>query len=323
MMMKHGMVAAFAAVACAWGASGEIKVGIIGCDTSHTIAFTKVMNVDKPDFAEGFRVVAAHKWGSRDIVSSTNRYPKYVAQMKEMGVEMCETIDDLLSKVDAVCLETNDGREHLWQAEKVFQAKKRVFIDKPIAQDYAHAKAIVDLGRKYGAEYFSTSTLRYAPANAAARASGTKFSSMIFFAPSPVEEQGTHSRYVWYGIHAFETMMTVMGSGADKVRAYTAGVNDFVTVTWGDGRVANLKLDQKSWNYGGYAFPPKGAPVSLEGPKGYEPMLKAAILPFFKTGIMPVPHEETLELFAIMEAAAKSHAEGGREVALSEITGVK
>ena len=314
------------AVACAVAAlaglaSAETKVGIIGCDTSHTLAFTKIMNVDKPDFAEGFRVVAAHKWGSRDIVSSTNRYPKYIVQMREMGVEMCETIDDLLAKVDVVCLETNDGREHLWQAEKVFKAKKRVFIDKPIAQDYPHAKAIVDLGRKYGAEYFSTSTLRYAPANAAARESGTKFSSMIFFAPSPIEEQGTHSRYVWYGIHAFETMMTVLGPGAVTVRAYTAGGNDFVTVTWGDGRVANLKLDQKSWNYGGYAFPPKGAPVALEGPSGYEPMLKNAILPFFRTGVVPVPHEETLEMFAIMDAAAKSHAEGGREVKLSEITG--
>ena len=310
---------AHALFACA--ASAEIKVGMIGCDTSHTLEFTRVMNVDKPDFAAGFRVAAAHKWGSRDIFSSTNRYPKYIARMREMGVEMCETIDDLLAKVDVVCLETNDGREHLWQAEKVFKAKKRVFIDKPIAQDYPHAKAIADLGRKYGAEYFSTSTLRYAPANAAARASGAKFTSMIFFAPSPVEVQGTHSRYVWYGIHAFETMMTVMGTGAERVRAYTAGVNDFVTVTWGDGRVASLKLDQKSWNYGGYAFPPTGAPVALEGPKGYEPMLKAAILPFFKTGVAPVPHKETLEIFAIMDAAAKSHAEGGREVLVTEVTG--
>ena len=39
------------------------------------------------------------------------------------------------------------------------------------------------------------------------------------------------------------------------------------------------------------------------------------------TGVVPVPHEETLEMFAIMDAAAKSHAEGGREVKLSEITG--
>ena len=320
-MDKMGIAALLVSAGLVAVASGETKVGIIGCDTSHTIAFAKTLNVDKPAFAADFRVTAAHKWGSKDIVSSTNRYEKYIAQLKEMGVEMCETVDDLLAKVDVVCLETNDGREHLWQAEKCFQARKRVFIDKPIAQDYPHAKAIYDLGRRYGAEYFSTSTLRYADSNAVARASGVRFASCLFFAPSPLETQGTHSRYVWYGIHAFETAMTVMGRGAASVRAYTAGVNDFVTITWADGRVANLKLDQKSWNYGGYAFPPKGKPVALCGPKGYEPMLENAILPFFRTGVVPVPHEETLEIFAIMDAAAKSHAEGGREVALTEITG--
>ena len=41
----------------------------------------------------------------------------------------------------------------------------------------------------------------------------------------------------------------------------------------------------------------------------------------WKDGRVAVPREETLEIFAIMDAAAKSHAEGGREVRLSEITG--
>lgn len=300
-------------------AHAETKVGIIGCDTSHTLAFTKTLNVAKPDFAAGFRVTCAHKWGSKDIVSSTNRYEKYIAQLMDMGVEMCETVDDLLAKVDVVCLETNDGREHLWQAEKCFKAKKRVFIDKPIAQDYPHAKAIYDLGKKYKAEYFSSSTLRYASANAAARACGTNFASCVFYAPCPLEAQGTHSRYVWYGIHAFETVMTVMRGGAASVRAYSAGSCDFATITWTDGRIANLKLDRTPWGYGGWAFPGDAEPLPLCGPEGYEPLLKGTILPFFKTGVVPVPHEETLEIFAIMDAAAKSQAEGGREVAVSEI----
>lgn len=297
------------------------RVGIIGCDTSHTIAFTQVMNVKKPDYAEGFRVVAAHKWGSKDIASSTNRYEKYIAQLKDMGVEMCETIDDLLAKVDVVCLETNDGREHLWQAEKVFRSGKRVFIDKPIAQDYPHAKAIVELGRKYNAKYFSTSTLRYVPENVLARTNGAEYASCVFSAPSPLEVQGTHSRYVWYGIHGYETVMTVMRRGAERVRTVSAGNSDIVTITWKDGRLAVLKLDRKEGAYGGYAFKRDGEPVVLKGPWGYEPMLKNAIIPFFRTGVVPVEPEETLELFAIMDAAAKSHAEGGREVKIAEITG--
>ena len=126
------------------------KVGIIGLDTSHAIAFTKIMNVDKDPGVAGFRMVAAYQWGSKDIVSSTNRYPKYIAEVQKMGVEVVPTIDELIAKVDVVCLETNDGREHLWQAEKVFQAGKPVFIDKPIAHNLHDAIKIHDAGKKYG-----------------------------------------------------------------------------------------------------------------------------------------------------------------------------
>ena len=63
-----------------------VRVGIIGLDTSHAVAFTKIMNVDKDPGVAGFRMVAAYQWGSKDIVSATNRYPKYSAQVREMGV---------------------------------------------------------------------------------------------------------------------------------------------------------------------------------------------------------------------------------------------
>ena len=122
------------AVTSVFGAYAETKVGIIGLDTSHATAFTKIMNVDKDPSVAGFRVTAAYKWGSKDIASCTNRYEKHIPQMEEMGVEIVDSIDELLAKVDVVCLETCDGREHLAQAEKVFASGKRVFIDKPCAR---------------------------------------------------------------------------------------------------------------------------------------------------------------------------------------------
>ena len=66
-------------------ARAETKVGIIGLDTSHAIAFTKIMNVTKDPAVAGFRVTYAYQWGSKDIASATNRYPKYIAQMKEIA----------------------------------------------------------------------------------------------------------------------------------------------------------------------------------------------------------------------------------------------
>src|SRR5699024_4758953 len=86
------------------------RVGIIGLDTSHAVAFTKELNQKKPEFADGYQVVAAYPRGSLTIKSSYSRIPKYTESVKKMGVEIVGSIDELLDKVDVVLLETNDGR---------------------------------------------------------------------------------------------------------------------------------------------------------------------------------------------------------------------
>ena len=299
-----------------------IKVGIIGLDTSHVVRFTEVMNVKKPAFAQDCRMVAAYQWGSKDIVSATNRYPAYIRQVKEMGVEVVPSIDELLAKVDAVCLETNDGREHLWQAEKVFRSGKPCFIDKPIAHDYADARKIYDLGKRLNARYFSSSALRYSTIAQDCRNGkhGRVLGAQVY-SPSPLEVQGTHSRFTWYGIHGFEPLMTVMGVGVESVIAVNNGPDDVTILKYADGRLGTVRSRQKAWDYGGTIFLEKGKPLTLDPAyEGYEPLLKR-ICQFFRSGEVPVAPEETLELFAIMEAAERSIRDGGREVKLAEVMG--
>ena len=43
------------------------------------------------------------------------------------------------------------------------------------------------------------------------------------------------------------------------------------------------------------------------------------IIKFFQTGVAPVSPEETIELFAFMEAADESKRRGGQPVKLSEV----
>ena len=299
------------------------KVGIIGLDTSHAIAFTKIMNVDKDPGVDGFRMVAAYQWGSKDIVSSTNRYPKYIAQMKEMGVEIVPSVDDLLAKVDCVCLETNDGREHLWQAEKVFKAGKPCFIDKPLAHNLRDALKIHELGKKYGAKYFSASALRFSKVAKAARAGEYgKIRGAALMSPSPLEEQGTHNFYSWYGIHGFEPLVAIMGTGVEKVSCFRNETDDVINAVWSDGRMGELRLMRKSWVYSGYILPeePKDKKVpfiTFDGYPGYEPLLRE-IIRFFRTGVSPITPDECLEVMAFMEAAEMSAKRGGEPISLAE-----
>ncbi len=112
---------------------------------------------------ENFQVVAAYPYGSADIESSASRIPKYITEVKELGVEVVDSIASLLSKVDCVLLETNDGRLHLEQAVEVFRAGKPVFIDKPAGSNLAEVVAIYQAAEHYGVPVFSSSSLRFSP----------------------------------------------------------------------------------------------------------------------------------------------------------------
>ena len=189
-------------------AAGEsFRLGIIGLDTSHSVAFTKVFNAETPtdDPAEAellasFRVVAATPLGSLDIVSSTSRREKITAEVAATGVEVVDSIAALLPRVDGVLLETNDGRPHLYQARQVIAAGKPLFVDKPVAASLADVLTIYRLAEEANVPIFSSSTLRFAPAAAAVRA-GSVGPVLGCDASSPCGLEPTHPDLFWYGIH--------------------------------------------------------------------------------------------------------------------------
>ncbi|MGE0882482.1 MAG: Gfo/Idh/MocA family protein [Blastocatellales bacterium] len=304
-------------------AQETIKVGIIGTDTSHVPAFTKLLNDPKePGYIPGARVVAAFKGGSHDVESSHTRVERFATEIHEKyGVEIVGSIEELLTKVDAVLLESVDGRPHLAQVRPVFKAKKRVFIDKPFAGNYADAKEIVRLSRESGTPFFSTSSLRYAN-DVVAMKNDPKLGGItgaFAFSPSPTEPH--HPDLFWYGIHGVEMLYTLMGAGCETVtRTNTAGA-DVVTGKWKDGRVGTFRgIREGKQDYGAVAFGAKANAATTPPMKVDYRNLLVEIVKFFQTGTPPIPPEETLEIMAFMEAADLSKARNGAPVALAEIT---
>jgi hypothetical protein len=300
--------------------STTLKAGIIGLDTSHVVAFTKLLNAGdpKPETA-GVRVVAAYPGGSPDIPSSRNRVEGYTRELKEKyGVEIVGSIDELLAKVDVILLESVDGRPHLEQARPVFRARKPVFIDKPAAGSLADAIAIFDLARETGTPCFSSSSLRFGPGVASLR-KDPKLGGVVgcsTFGPCEIEEH--HPDLFWYGVHGVEALFTIMGTGCESVaRTHTEGT-DLVVGVWKGGRIGSFRGNRKSpYKFGGTAFGSKGiAPVGDYG--GYEPLV-VEIVKFFKTGKPPVSAEETIEIFAFMEAADESKRQGGKPVTIESV----
>lgn len=299
--------------------SKEARVGIIGLDTSHSVAFTKLLN--DPDAGSdlgGYKVVAAYPHGSNDIETSVSRIPKYTEEVKNLGVEVVDSIEELLKKVDVVLLETNDGRLHLEQAMPVFKAGKPLFIDKPVAASLSDAIAIFDAAKQYQVPVFSSSSLRYAK-NAQEIRQGKAIGKVLgadAFSPAKLEE--THPDLFWYGIHGVEMLFTVMNTGCKSVTRTHTEDTDVVVGTWNDGRIGTFRGGRSGKiGYGGNAFGEEG--VAEIGPyDGYRPLL-VEIIKFFRTGKAPVSPEETLEIYAFMEAADESKRRGGQSITLESV----
>lgn len=291
------------------------RVGIIGLDTSHSTAFAKALNAASPNpVYDGYRVVAAYPQGSKDIESSTKRVPAYTEEVKKLGVEIVGSIKELLTKVDVVLLETNDGRLHLEQALEVLKAGKRVFIDKPVAASLADTLAIYEASKKYKIPVFSASSLRYI--KGIESIDKKKVLGADTYSPAVLEK--THPDFFWYGIHGVETLYTVMGTGCKSVTRVSTPDTDIVVGIWADGRTGTFRGTRTGkHDYGGTVFTQDGNKIL--GPyAGYEPLL-VDIIRYFKTGEVPVTPEETIEIFAFMEAADESKRQGGKNVTLESV----
>ncbi len=311
-------------------ATRPIRVGLIGLDNSHAGAFTQLLNdSSRADYIPGARVIAAFKGGSPDVVASATRIEKFTAELRDKWqIELVDSIEELVRRVDAVIMNSVDGRVHLAQARPVIAAKKPLFVDKPFAASVKDALELARLARESGTPVFSASSLRFNDDVQAItrdpRVQDVK--GAITWGPATLEPH--HPDLFWYGIHAVEMLYTFMGPGCERVsRTHTPGA-DVVVGQWKDGRIGVVRgIRDGGSTYGQVVFGPKAivsappAPAASAAPvkrSSYHGLV-AEIVEFFRTGKPPVPLDVTVEIMAFMEAADVSKARNGAAVALDEL----
>lgn len=296
--------------------AADLRIGIIGCDTSHVPAFTETLNdTNSKPHIPGGKVVAAFRGGSLDIPESRNRVETYARLLREKyDVRLYDSIEELCRNVDAVLLESVDGRPHLEQVRPVLAAHKRVFIDKPMAGSLHDVIEIFRLAKEANVPVFSSSALRFAKDTQAIH-NGSLGRVIEAETYSPCEIEPHHPDLFWYGIHGVEALYTVMGTGCQTVqRGTTIDGKIEITGVWSGGRKGIYRQDK---GFHGTARGDKGE-ASAGSFDGYVPLVEQ-VMKFYQTGVAPVSPEETIEIFAFMEAADESKRQGGVPVKLSDV----
>lgn len=291
------------------------KIGLIGLDTSHVEAFTRILNDDKhPGHISGAKVVVAYPGGSKDIPLSNDRVAGFTKKLQdEFAVKIVDSPKAVAEACDLLFIETIDGRVHMDMLRQTIQCKRPTFIDKPLCNSSSEAREMFRMAREAGIPLMSCSSLRFSETLTAALADQQHGAIVGCDAFGPCSELPTPPGLFWYGIHTLEPIYRVMGTGCVEVQATRNADGEVIVGTWSDGRMASLRGMRKGHSkFGMTVHREKGfQQMDLAGGKRqlYEVMLEAILnsLPAGKSG---VPEEQTLELIRFMEAANESRLNG-------------
>ncbi|MBN1876032.1 MAG: Gfo/Idh/MocA family oxidoreductase [Anaerolineae bacterium] len=290
-----------------------LKIGIVGLDTSHCVAFTELFNDEHhPHHVPGARVVAAYPGGSEMFSLSRDRVQGFTKTLREKyDLKLYDMLSALIRDVDAILLESVDGRQHLEQFRQLAMGKP-VFIDKPLATSTAEARALLEIAEETHTPVMSASALRYAAGIANLVAPGAPALACEAYGPAPILED--YPGLFWYGIHSAEILFAMMGGGCRAVRALSYPAADIVIGEWADGRLGILNGTRiESHTFGCVVHRADGTRASVAGsdPPYYALLLKQ-VVSFLQTGVSPILPEETFEIIAFLEAADLSKAQGGK-----------
>ncbi len=244
-----------------------IRLGIVDFDSSHSIEFTRRFNhvgVDREQWVDGARVVAG--WpGSSEM--SPERIPGFTEQIAACDVELVESPEALIGKIDAVLVLSLCGAAHWERVRPFLEAGLPAFIDKPFACTTSDAEQIIHLAAKHNCVLFGSSALRFsAEIEAFQNRAGQLGRLHGAVSYGPAKRADGNPGLFHYGIHSTELLFCLMGPGCQRVSTgFTEGA-EVVTGYWKDGRVATLRGNrQGSTAYGFLAFCENGVvnqPVS-------------------------------------------------------------
>ncbi len=291
----------------------EIKIGMIGLDTSHCIEFTKSFQGDVPPEQKisGMRTVAAMRFPS--VFQAESGQDKRQQQLEQMGVKVTHSLEEAVRGMDAIMIEINDPALHLEYFRKVVELAPAVpmFLDKPLACDLTQGRQIIELARQKKVKMFSCSGLRFLPALEQARAEIPE--PLLCHMYGWFNKAAAGSSVVWYGVHAMEVIERTMGRGAQSVFCREDARGLVAIVQYPGGRRAVAELCMGLWDIGGrlqsadrcVQFRHPGGPFNLA--------MLLKLREFFQGGEPPVALEDMLEIQALEDAAERSLASGKEE----------
>lgn len=222
--------------------------------------------------------------------------------------------EEVIGEVDAVCITTDIGYEHVDRCRPFVEAGIPVFVDKPLTDNQKDLDIFIKWVKE-GKPIMSSSCMRYTKEYMPYRISTAELGDLRLII-KPMAK--TWERY---GIHAMEAVYPILGSGFVSVRNIGTGTDNLVTIKHKTG--VTVQIPQMLDLYGSFGdllIAGTASSVTVKSGDTYYSFKKQleAFVQYLRTGIRPFPFEETIELMKIIIAGIESKKQGGIEIPLLE-----
>jgi len=293
----------------------SIKLGIIGLDTSHSIAFSNLIHGDdKRDDLRDLQISACMRFPS--VFNSEESQDEREAQLEKWGIKVTRNFEEAVEGVDGILLEINDPALHLEYFTKAAELGKPIFLDKPLAGNIEDGRKILRIAEEKNVRVWSSSSLRFT--NEITKAVESTDEPVLCNVFGPMGQAAAGSSLIWYGVHSFEMLNTIMGKGAESVLAQEDKHGIVTIVSYSDERRGIVECNRDSRFYGGRVQDTKQlVPFNVDSSAGLYYNLLVKIKNFFVMGEIPVSLTDTYEILAMMVAAEQSVKSGKAEKVIS------
>ncbi len=227
--------------------------------------------------------------------------------------EVLDTPEEMIGKVDAVIVATDDGNEHVDRCRPFIEAGIPMFIDKPLVNKEEDLRTFVQW-REAGARFITSSSMRYCKEFEPYYKNRYELGELMYVCSTMAK------KYETYGIHALEAMYPLLGPGFVSVRNTGTYERTVVHIKHESGCNVNIIQGIGMVPHGMMLLGSAGA-ITLTAGDSYYAFKKQLDLfvHWLRTGEEPFPFAESVELMKLVIGGLRSREEGGREVLLSEI----
>jgi predicted dehydrogenase len=289
-----------------------LRVGIVGSDNSHALAYATLLNVEK---VAGNDARAVAIWGQE---------AERTKEVAEKG--KIETIvnhwEEMIGLVDAVFVEDRHGDLHAAHALPFLEKGLPVFVDKPLAISLDDAGRIIAAANASGAFLTSFSSLRVSESTVTlAEQAATIGEIRVAQFAGPCDFESVYGGAIFYATHVIEIALRLVGENLKSVSAIRAGKNVSVTAIWENEAIGTFSyLGDAQYHFHATLFGTEGLASNeiLANHAGYEASAKI-VLAGIKSGKRPLSDEQLVRPIAIVQAIHDSLASNGATVEIAPL----